>query len=447
MKVNHKGSERMHYHFVGIKGSGMASLATIVADRGDKVSGSDIEKYIFTQKALEDRNIDIYPFDEHNIQKGMIVIVGNAFQDSHVEVNKALKLQKSNEVVVYRYHEFLGKLIQEYCSISVAGTHGKTTTTGLLAHVMSKNASTGFLIGDGSGDMPQDAKYFVVESCEYKRHFLAYHPDYAIITNIELDHVDYYHSMEDYCNAFESFANQVKKGIVLFGDDNYVRSLHVTVDHLYYGLDDTNDVQAVNIKQTSDGMEFDVLYKKEKFGTFKLPFVGKPLLWNSLGVIAVGIMEGLPYSLLQEGLASFQGVKRRFHIEQKGNNVFIDDYAHHPTAIQFMMEAVRTKYPNKKIVAIFKPDRFSRIAHFIDRFQEAFQGADAVYLCDFPENAVKEDGIHVTIEDLAKACGNAMILSEDESGARQLSKHAPAVYVFMSSKDIYKFKNILMELL
>lgn len=437
----------MHYHFVGIKGSGMASLATIVADRGYKVSGSDIEKYIFTQKALEERNIPIYSFDEHNIQKGMTVIVGNAFQDSHVEVKKALALQESQDVVVYRYHEFLGNLIQEYCSISVAGTHGKTTTTGLLAHVMSKSASTGFLIGDGSGDMPQDAKYFVVESCEYKRHFLAYRPDYAIITNIELDHVDYYHSMEDYCNAFESFANQVKKGIVLFGDDEHIRSLRVDVDHLYYGLEDTNDVQAVNIKQMHDGMKFDVLYKKEKFGTFKLPFVGKPLLWNSLGVIAVGIMEGLPYSLLQDGLASFQGVKRRFSVEQKADNVFIDDYAHHPTAIQLMIEAVRTKYPNKKIVAIFKPDRFSRIAYFIDRFQEAFQDADYTYLCDFPENAVIENGVHVTIDDLAKVCGNAMILPENESGAKQLAKHASAVYVFMSSKDIYKLKNILMEIL
>lgn len=437
----------MHYHFVGIKGSGMASLAAILADRGYEVSGSDIEKYIFTQKALEERKIPILSFDEENIQKGMTIIVGNAFSDTHVEVKKALLLAASQEVDVYRYHEFLGKLIHEYCSISVAGTHGKTTTTGLLAHVMSLYASTGFLIGDGSGDMPKDAKYFVVESCEYKRHFLAYHPDYAIITNIELDHVDYYHSMEDYCNAYETFANQVKKGIVLFGDDSYIRSLHVNVKHLYYGLEDGNDVRAVNIKQMQDGMEFDVLYQNKKFGTFKLPFVGKPLLWNSLGVIAVGIMEGLSYEILQDGLASFQGVKRRFTVEEKGENILIDDYAHHPTAIQYMIEAVRTKYPNKKVVAVFKPDRFSRIAHFIDRFQEAFQDADEVYLCDFPENAVVEEGVDITIADLANVCGNAKILTENEDGAKELAKHASAVYVFMSSKDIYKLKNILLGIL
>lgn len=437
----------MHYHFIGIKGSGMASLATIMADRGYEVSGSDIEKFIFTQKALEKRHISILSFHEGNIQKGMTIIIGNAFDETNPEVKQAQRLQAQGDVIVYRYHEFLGKLVNEYCSISVAGTHGKTTTTGLLAHVMSLNAPTGYLIGDGSGVMPENAHYFVVESCEYKRHFLAYHPDYAIITNIELDHVDYYHDMQDYCQAFESFANQVKKGIILFGDDENIRKLHVNVPHLYYGLHDENDIQAVNIQENQNGMEFDVLYKKEVFGRFKLPFVGKPLLWNSLGVIAVGIMEGLSYDVLQAGLASFQGVKRRFTIEEKEDSIFIDDYAHHPTAISYMIEAVRTKYPNKQVIAIFKPDRFSRIAHFIDRFHEAFSHADQTYLCDFPENAAVEEGVQVTIEDLAKVCKNALIIPENELGAKELAKHKSAVYVFMSSKDIYKLKNILKEML
>ena len=144
--------------------------------------------------------------------------------------------------------------------------------------------------------------------------------------------------MEDYRSAFETFANQVKKGVVLFGDDEEVLKLHITTEHLYYGLHDNNDVQAVNVIQNENGMQFDVLYKKEKFGTFKLPFVGKPLLWNSLGVIAVGIMEGLSYELLQEGLSTFPGVKRRFTTEENKDNVYIDDYAHHPTAVKYMIE-------------------------------------------------------------------------------------------------------------
>ena len=309
----------MHYHFIGIKGSGMASLATIMYDKGESVSGSDIEKYIFTQKALEDRQIPITSFSEDNIHEGDIVIIGNAFDKTNPEVAKALSM---DSVTTYWYHDFLGKLIKDYISISVAGTHGKTTTTGMLSHVMSLAAPTGYLIGDGTGEMPKNSQYFVLESCEYQRHFLAYKPEYAIITNIELDHVDYYKDMDDYCNAFETFANQVKKGIVLFGDDEAVRSLDVHIDHLYYGLHDHNDVQAIHVVQNEDGMKFDVLYHGELFGHFELPFVGMPFLWNSLGVIAVGIMEGLSASLLQEGLASFPGVKRRFKIEENGDNIY-----------------------------------------------------------------------------------------------------------------------------
>lgn len=418
----------------------MASLATIVADRGDEVSGSDIEKYIFTQKPLEDRNIIITNFAAENIKEHDIVIIGNAFDEGNVEVHTA---QNMPSVTTYWYHEFLGMLAQEYTSISVAGTHGKTTTTGLLSHVMSFVAPTGYLIGDGTGEMPKDSKYFVLESCEYQRHFLAYTPEYAIITNIELDHVDYYKDMEDYCDAFETFANQIKKGVVMFGDDAEVRSLQVQVPHLYYGLQDGNDVQAVDVKQSEDGIEFRVLYKKSEFGCFKLPFVGKPLLWNSLGVIALGILEGIPASLLEEGLQSFPGVKRRFTIEENQDNVYIDDYAHHPTAVKYMIEAARIKYPSKKVIAIFKPDRYSRIAYFMERFADELKQADEVYLCHFPENAVKEEGIHITIQDLADRCDHATVILEDEQAAKMLASRGPAVYLFMSSKDIYKLKNIV----
>lgn len=430
----------MLYHFIGIKGSGMASLAAIMADRGEEVQGSDIEKYIFTQQPLEDRGIKILPFHEDNIPEQSIVIIGNAFDESHVEVKKARSM---SSVTCYRYHEFLGKLVDDYCSISVAGTHGKTTTTGMLSHVMSYAGSCGYLVGDGTGAMPKDATYFVLESCEYQRHFLAYHPQYAIITNIELDHVDYYHDMDDYRNAFEAFANQVKKGIVLFGDDEEVRNLKVKRNHLYYGLEEHNDVQAINVKQGPDGMSFDVLYKKTLFGSFKLPFVGKPFLWNSLGVIAVGIMEGMQADVLEEALASFHGVKRRFSEEVSNGNVYIDDYAHHPTAVRLTIDAARTKYPDQKIIAIFKPDRFSRIAYFMEEFASSLDTADEVYLCEFPENAKKEDGIDISIKDLCELTQKGVVISEDESGAKLLADRGPAVYLFMSSKDIYKLKNIV----
>lgn len=430
----------MLYHFIGIKGSGMASLATIMADCGAVVQGSDIEKYLFTQQALEERKITILPFNPENIIEGSTVIIGNAFGEDHPEVQRARAM---TSVTCYRYHEFLGHLMEHYCTISVAGTHGKTTTTGMLAHVMAHQAPCGYLIGDGSGYMPQEARYFVVESCEYQRHFLAYHPQYAIITNMELDHVDYYRDMDDYHQAFQSFVDQVQKGVVMFGDDPQVRSLNVKQNHLYYGLGEQNDVRAVSVQQGSEGMSFDVYYKNHLFGSFKLPFVGKPFLWNTLGVIAVGIMEGMDAAALQAALVSFPGVKRRFHEEVEHGNVYIDDYAHHPTAIRLTIEAARMKYPDHKMIAIFKPDRFSRIAYFLSDFAQALDQADAVYLCEFPENAQREAGISVTIKDLADQSQKAIVISEDEAGARRLAKEGPAVYLFMSSKDIYKFKNVV----
>lgn len=427
-------------HFIGIKGSGMASLAEIVADLGETVTGSDIEKYIFTQKPLEERRIPIYPFDPKNIKENSTVIIGNAFAEDHAEVMQARSMPS---VTCYRYHEYLGKLVEDYTSISVAGTHGKTTTTGLLAHVMQQIAPSGYLIGDGTGEMPQDSRYFVLESCEYQRHFLAYHPDYAIITNIELDHVDYYHGLEDYISAFEAFANQVKKGVVLFGDEENTGKLKLAVDHLFYGLGDHNDVQARNVIESSEGISYDVYLHNSFFGSFKLPFVGKPFLWNSLGVIAIGIMEGITADQLQAALASFPGVKRRFNIEENGDNVYIDDYAHHPTAVRLTIEAAKTRFPEKKLIAIFKPDRYSRVFYFMDEFAKAFDEADEVYLCHFPENAAKEAGIDITIQDLADRMENVHVIKEDEDAARMLAKRGPAAYLFMSSKDIYKFKNIV----
>ena len=160
-------------------------------------------------------------------------------------------------------------------------------------------------------------------------------------------------------------------------------------------------------------------------------------------VIAIGIMEGLSGELLQEGLQSFPGVKRRFTIEENGDNVYIDDYAHHPTAVKYMIEAARIKYPGKKVIALFKPDRYSRIYYFMDRFAEELNQADEVNLCHFPENAAREDGIDITISDLADKCEKATVINEDEEAARMLAQRGPAVYLFMSSKDIYKLKNIV----
>lgn len=430
------------YYFIGIKGSGMSSLACILKDCGYDVTGSDIQKYIFTQKKLEEHNIPFFSFSREHIKSGMQVIIGNAFDDTNEEVQEALN---NPQVKTYTYPEFLGFLTQKYHSICVSGTHGKTTTTGMLAHVFASVQPSGYLIGDGSGYMPKDAQTFILEACEYKRNFLAYAPDYAIVLNLELDHVDYYRDFDDYQNAFGAFVKNVKKGIAVFGDQKETHHLQFAGVHLFYGLQKHNDVYADHVIEDEHGVHFDCFYRNELFSHFDLPFYGVHLLWNALGVIAIGIMNGLSATQLQDGLKSFKGVSRRFHVEEVNGYVYIDDYAHHPTAIALTIDAAKQKYPNKKIVAIFQPDRMSRIAYFLDQFADAFKEASKVYLLPFPENTQVEEGVDVTIRDLREHIDKAVIVNNNEEGVQLLASEKEAVYLFMSSKDIYKFKDKMKD--
>ncbi len=270
------------YYFIGIKGSGMAPLATIMYELGHEVAGSDIDKFIFTQVELESRNIPIYSFDPCNIKDGMTVIIGNAFGDDHPEVKAALE---NKNVICHRYFTFLGHLMENYVSISVAGTHGKTTTTGLAYHLFKEFDKTSVLIGDGTGHGLKDSRYFIAESCEYQDHFLSYFPKYAIINNVELDHVDYFTSMEMYVSSFEKFANQVQDTVIAWGDDPYLRKMKFEKRALLFGLNDRNDVKAKNVLESKNGMSFDVVIHGELFGHFDLPFYGKHMLYNALAVI------------------------------------------------------------------------------------------------------------------------------------------------------------------
>lgn len=195
------------FHFTGIKGSGMSSLAQILFDAGEQVQGSDVDKYFFTEQPLRERNIPIFTFNADNIKEGMTVIAGNAFPDDHPELVRAQEIG----VEIIRYHKFLGEYIGNYTSIAITGAHGKTSTTGLMAHVVGGYKPTSYLIGDGTGAGHENADFFVMEACEYRRHFLAYNPDYAVMTNIDFDHPDYFANIEDVYSAFQSLALQVKK--------------------------------------------------------------------------------------------------------------------------------------------------------------------------------------------------------------------------------------------
>jgi len=429
------------YHFVGIKGSGMSSLALILHDKGYNVQGSDIDKYFFTQKNLEDNQIPILPFNKDNIKNGMVIIAGNAFPDTHEEIVRAKEL----DLKIIRYHDFLGELSNQYSSVSITGSHGKTSTTGLMAHVLSGIDSTSYLIGDGTGSGIEDAKYFVLEACEYRRHFLAYKSDYAIITNIDFDHPDYFSGIEDVQSAFQTFAEQIQKAIFACGDDERLHELQASVPIIYYGLDDSNDFRAQNIHRTNEGSEFDVYIRGKFYHHFKIPTFGKHNIQNALAVIAFCHYEGLDKDKVVAQLESFAGVKRRFTEKTVEDTVIIDDYAHHPAEIQATLDAARQKYPDKEIVAVFQPHTFTRTVALLAEFGQALDLADAVYLCEIFTSAREKSG-NVSIKDLFDKTEKAeQILNEED--VSPLLDHKDGVVIFMGAGDVEKFERAYEVLL
>ena len=429
------------YHFVGIKGSGMSALALILHEEGYKVQGSDVAKYFFTQQALDINNIPIFEFNADNITEGLTIIAGNAFPDTHEEIVRAKELN----LEIIRYHDFIGKKIVNHTSVAITGSHGKTTTTGLLSHVVSNIEDTSYLIGDGTGHGVADANYFVLEACEYRRHFLAYKADYAIITNIDFDHPDYYKSIEDVAEAFDTFALQTRKQVIACGDDKLLRNLKSEVPVTYYGLEDGNDVQAKNIVKNTKGSFFDAYIHGQFYHTFFIPSYGDHNIQNALSVIAFGYHEDLDAEQLAANLASFKGVKRRFSEKFISDTVIIDDYAHHPAEITATIDAARQKYPDREVVAVFQPHTFSRTVALLSEFAESLDLADTVYVCEIFTSAREQAG-DVTIEDLHKKITKAEeILNIDD--VSPLLAHQGDVVIFMGAGDIQKYEQAFQQIL
>ena len=424
----------------------MSALALMLHQMGHKVQGSDVEKYYFTQRGLEQAGIPIFPFDEKNITADVELIAGNAFRpDNNVEIAFA----DEHGYTYKRYHEFLGEFMKEFTSLGVAGAHGKTSTTGLLAHVMRNITDTSFLIGDGTGRGSANAQYFVFESDEYERHFAPYNPEYSIITNIDFDHPDYFTSLEDVFNAFNDYAKQVKKGLFVYGEDEQLRKVTANAPIFYYGLNENNDFIAYDLKPSTKGSQFKVRHGEEELGEFQIPTFGKHNVMNATAVIATLYVAGFDLQLVAEHLKTFGGVKRRFTEKVVNNTVIIDDFAHHPTEIIATIDAARQKYPSKELVAIFQPHTFTRTIALLDEFADALNGADAVYLAQIYGSARETDNGQVKVEDLAAKINKKGGLLTVENTSPLLD-HDNAVYVFMGAGDIqsyeYSFERLLSSL-
>ena len=428
----------MKYYFIGIKGTGMAALAVMLHELGNEVCGSDLENHFFTEDELIERGIKIYSFDPDNITEDYTVIIGNAFLEDFPEVIKARQTCKC-----YRYHEFLGVFMKDYKSIGICGSHGKTTTTTLCKTMLSAFKKTAYLIGDGEGFVEKDSEYLCVEADEFRRHFIEYHPEYAIITNIEIDHVDYFKDEIDYFNAYQEFVNNVTNAVFYYGDDEWCQKLVFPKEAYSFGLTENNDYYVRNIQVHGDHSSFDLMYHDRFVHHYDVPLVGDHVIIDVLGVIAFGDHMGFDHEKIQTSLNEYIGPKRRYVIEYYGDTVFVDDYAHHPTEVKVTIQASRKRFPEKKIIAIFKPHRASRVKYFAQEFKEALELADEIYLIDFTSIDDKQDGTDIDISYLAEMIPGSHILTEDEAGAKLLSRYKGECLVFMSSKDIYNIARMV----
>lgn len=427
------------YHFIGIKGAGMSSLANIMNDLGYEVKGSDIEKHFFTEIGLNERNIKITVYDKSNIYEGLTIIKGASITDDNVELMEAKRLN----LEIITYEEMVGRLTTKFKTICVSGCHGKTTTTAMLSITLP---STNYLIGDGTGFAKKDNTYFALESCEYKRHFLNYTPYYLIITNIDLDHVDYFKDIDDVIDAYNTLANKTINKVVMYGDDPHTRKMNLDKEPITYGLSDNNDVIAKNIEYNENGIKFDVYINDSMFGNFDLPLYGEHQLLDSLSVITVCYLEGMDSNTIQSNLSKFKGAKRRFSEVVVNDSIIIDDYAHHPNEIKATMDAVKQKYPNKNIVAIFQPHTFTRTEEFASDIAKYLNMGDCAYVLDIhPAREKQEDYPNVTSNIIIDKLNNGYHLNITD--AKILSRHKGSVYVFMSPNDLSILENNLKELL
>lgn len=429
------------YHFVGIKGSGMSSLAQIMHDLGYEVEGSDIEKHFFTEDNLRKLNIPILQLDENNIKEGMKIVRGASFNDDNVEIKKALELG----LPIYNYNELLGSLTKKFKSICVAGCHGKTTTTAMLSHVLNNIVGANYLIGDGTGFASKENEYFVLESCEYKRHFLEYHPYYAIITNIDLDHVDYYKNIDDVIDAYREFASLTENIVIACGDDQYTRFLNINKPVFYYGIDNDNDIIAKEIEYSENGIHFEVEAEGNYYGTYDLPLYGKHMLLDALACISICYYERLDFKEVSKELKTFKGARRRFSETILGSNVLIDDYAHHPNEVKASIKAVKQKYPSKKILAIFQPHTFTRTLEFASDLAEVLNTADESYVLDiYPSREKQEDYPNVTSNLIVDKLNNGKLIKIDDYNLFKNLENT--VMLFMSPNDISSLENKVIDL-
>jgi UDP-N-acetylmuramate--alanine ligase len=411
MMVTFRNFQRIH--LVGIGGIGMSGIAEVLLTLGYSVSGSDTKPSGLTERL---QNLGATIFEGHktsNVEGAHVVVTSSAIKSDNPEVAEAHK----RKIPVIPRAEMLAELMRLKYGIAVAGAHGKTTTTSMVAAILTAaHLDPTFVVGgkvNQSGTTARLGKgeYFVVEADESDRSFLYYAPVVAVVTTIDREHLDQYHSLEDIQDAFIQFVNRIPfyGAAILCLDEPNVQAIIPNVKRpiITYGTSTQSDLIISDIRIEGLGSEFRLTYKGDELGIFHLLHPpGVHNVRNAAAAAAVALYLNVPAELIREGLANFTGVGRRFDIKGIVNDVaVIDDYGHHPVEIRATLEAARGCKFNRLLV-LFQPHRFTRTQHLWDDFSRAFNQADLVVLTDI--YAASEAPIPgITSEALAAAIREA----------------------------------------
>ncbi|MCF7807199.1 MAG: UDP-N-acetylmuramate--L-alanine ligase [Candidatus Marinimicrobia bacterium] len=379
-----------HIHFVGIGGIGMSALALLLSRQGKQVSGTDRTDSVLLD-SLRKAGIDItIGHSAAAVEGADLLVYSSAIKADNPERVYA----HSNGIPEIRRAEMLGQIARAYQhTVAIAGTHGKTTTTGMCGQILIEaGLDPSILVGGILPNLDSNLRLgaldtIVVEADEYDRSFLALSPDRILVTTLEADHLDIYKDLQDVRDTFFQFISKLDEDsiLILAGDDQELRDLgsRSPIPPIYYGVSKSVDYQATNIKNDTFSSQFTVVHGGRELGTIKLNMPGIHNILNALGSLSMSMEMGIEFAAIKQGLESFQGVERRF--ERKGtlNGVlFVDDYAHHPSEVAATLKAAQNGWPDSRIIAVFQPHLYSRTRDFAPEFAEALQIADLAIVTD-----------------------------------------------------------------
>ncbi|MBE0392760.1 UDP-N-acetylmuramate--L-alanine ligase [Flavobacterium sp. PL002] len=383
-------------YFIGIGGIGMSNLARYFKNIGKQVTGYDKTATTLTSELVKsgisihfEDNVALIP-DTFKVENTLVIITP-AVPKMHAEWNYFLE----KKYVVKKRAEVLGLITKDTFCFAVAGTHGKTTTSGILGHILYESGAevTAFIGGIvenyNSNLIGNGKKITVVEADEFDRSFLHLHPDIACITSMDADHLDIYGTSDAIQESFIEFADKITDKSKLF------ITKELSLKGLTVAVNEDADYKAFNVRIIEGSYLFDVQTPTEILKDFRFGLPGKHNLMNAMMAIAMAKIFGTPTEAIARALASFKGIKRRFSYQFKSDNlVYIDDYAHHPTEIDAVHQAVRELYPDKKVLAVFQPHLFSRTKDFADDFARSLSNFDEVILLDiYPARELPMEGV------------------------------------------------------